>query len=53
MARLLPLLAINDPIDPVLGSFIVLLVIAAIAIIFAKMLTIFRKNRKNDRGRRR
>lgn len=40
-------------IDPVLGSAIVLAVFAVIAVIFGWMLTIMRKNRKSDRGRKR
>lgn len=38
-------------IDPLLGSFIALLVFAAIAVIFGWMLSIMRKNRKDRYGR--
>ena len=38
-------------IDPLLGSFLALLVFAAIAVIFGWMLSIMRKNRRDRYGR--
>lgn len=49
MPNVLPLLEVYDEIDPVLGSFIALAVFAAIAVIFAWMLTIMRKNKKGGK----
>ncbi len=50
MPNVLSPLEIESSISPVLGSFIALLVFAAIAVIFAWMLTIMRKNKKGGRG---